>query len=94
MWRVASAAAALIFTFVLLVQFRRRRAVENRFPPWVVIIFAISIVLVLGLWLNVAGIVFRPGVGPYALALTWALGVFGFTFIRTIEIFLHREPPA
>jgi hypothetical protein len=93
-WRVASAAAALIFTFLLLIQFRRRRAVEGRFPPWVVIILAISLVLVLGLWLNVAGIFFRPGIGPYALALTWALGVFGFTFIRTIEIFLHREPPA
>ena len=94
MWRVASAAAALIFTFVLLVQFRRRRTVEGRFPPWVIIIFTISLALVLGLWLNVAGILFLPGVGPYALALTWALGVFGFTFIRTIEIFLHREPPA
>ena len=93
-WRVASAAAALIFTFVLLIQFRRRRAVEGRFPPWVVTILAISVVLVLGLWLNVAGILFPPGVGPYAIALTWALGVFGFTFIRTIEIFLHREPPA
>ena len=93
-WRAASAAAALIFTFVLVIQFRRRRAVEGRFPPWVVTILAISVVLVLGLWLNVAGILFRPGVGPYALALTWALGVFGFTFIRTIEIFLHREPPA
>ena len=43
-WRVASAAAALIFTFVLVIQFRRRRAVEGQFPPWVVIIFAISIV--------------------------------------------------
>ncbi|MGZ8993605.1 MAG: hypothetical protein ACXW16_06270, partial [Burkholderiaceae bacterium] len=92
-WRVASATAALVFTFVLVVQFRRRRAVENRFPPWVVIVFFISIGLVLGLWINVAGIVFRPSVGPYALALTWALGVFGFTFVRTIEIFLHREPP-
>ena len=93
-WRVASAVAALTFTVVLLIQFRRRRAVEGRFPPWVVIIFAISLVLVLGLWLNVAGVPFRPGVGPYAVALTWALGVFGFTFIQTIEIFLHREPPA
>ena len=93
-WRVASAAAALIFTFVLLIQFRRRRAVEGKFPPWVVIIFAISIVLVLGLWLNVAGIVFRPSVGPYAVTLTWALCVFGFIFIHTIKIFLHREPPA
>ena len=92
-WRLASAAAASIFTFALFVQFRRRRAVEGRFPPWVVIIFAISIVLVLGLWLNVVGVLFRPSVGPYAVALTWALCVFGFTFIQTIEIFLHREPP-
>ena len=91
-WSVASAAAALIFTFVLLTQFRRRRAVEGRFPPWVVVIFAISVAVVLSLWLNVAGIPFRPSVGPYAVALTWALGVFGFIFIRTIEIFLHRGP--
>ena len=91
-WSVASAAAALIFTFVLLTQFRRRRAVEGRFPPWVVVIFAISLAVVLSLWLNVAGIPFRPSVGPYAVALTWALGVFGFIFIRTIEIFLHRGP--
>jgi len=93
-WSVSSAAAALIFTFVLVTQFRRRRAVEGRFPPWVVVIFAISVAVVMGLWLNVAGIPFRPSVGPYAVALTWALGVFGFTFIRTIEIFLHRGPPS
>jgi hypothetical protein len=93
-WRAASAAAALIFTLLLVIQFRRRRAVEGRFQPWVVVIFAISIVLVLGLWLNVAGIPFRPSVGPYAVTLTWALCVFGFIFIQTIEIFLHREPPA
>jgi hypothetical protein len=93
-WPVSSAAAALIFTLVLVTQFRRRRAVEGKFPPWVVIIFAISVVTVAGLWLNVAGILFPPSVGPYAVALTWALGVFGFIFIRTIEVFLHREPPA
>jgi hypothetical protein len=93
-WRVCSAAAALIFSLVLLTQFRRRKAVEGRFPPWVVLILAISIVLVVGLWLNVAGVPLQPGVGPYAAALTWALGVFGFTFVRTIEIFLHRDPPA
>lgn len=93
-WRASSAAAALIFTLLLVTQFRRRKAVEGRFPPWVVIIFAISIVVVLGLWLNAAGFPYRPGVGPYAAALTWALGVCGFTFLRTIEIFLHRDPPA
>ncbi len=91
-WQVSSAAAAAIFTLVLLIQFRRRRTVEpGRFPPWVIIVYAVSTVAVAGLWLNVAGIPFRPSAGPYAVILTWALGVFGFTFVRTIELFLHRE---
>jgi len=90
-WRASSAAAASIFTLLLLTQFRRRRAVEaGRFPPWVVVIYAISLATILGLWLNVAGIAFAPTVGPYAVALTWALCVFGFIFVRTIEIFLSR----
>ncbi|MBS1132996.1 MAG: hypothetical protein H6R02_137 [Burkholderiaceae bacterium] len=90
-WPVSSAAAASIFTVLLLSQFRRRRAVEGgRFPPWVVIIYAVSLVAVVGLWLNAAGIPFPPSVGPYAVALTWALCVFGFIFVRTIDIFLSR----
>ncbi len=90
-WPVSSAAAASIFTALLLTQFRRRRAVEaGHFPPWVVIIYAISLVAVAGLWLNSAGIPFPPSVGPYAVALTWALCVFGFIFVRTIDIFLSR----
>lgn len=92
-WPLSSAVAASIFTFVLLLQFRRRRAVEpGRFPWWVVIIYAVSIVAVAALWLNVAGIPFRPSVGPYAVVLTWALCIFGFIFVRTIELFLHRAP--
>jgi hypothetical protein len=91
-WPLSSAAAASIFTFVMLIQFRRRRMVEGRFPPWVVIIYAVSIVAVTGLWLNVAGIPFPPNVGPYAVVLTWALCLFGFIFVRTIEVFLHRAP--
>lgn len=91
-WPLSSAAAASIFTFVLLVQFHRRRTVEpGRFPAWVVIVYAVSTVAVAGLWLNVAGIPFPPNVGPYAAVLTWALCVFGFIFVRTIELFLHRE---
>lgn len=90
-WPVSSAAAASILTVLLLSQFRRRRAVEaGRFPAWVVIIYAISLVAVVGLWLNSAGIPFPPSVGPYAVALTWALCVFGFIFVRTIDIFLSR----
>ena len=91
-WPLSSAAAASIFTFVLLIQFRRRRTVEpGRFPAWVVIVYAVSTVAVAGLWLNVAGIPFQPSVGPYAVVLTWAFCVFGFIFVRTIELFLHRE---
>ena len=93
MWPLSSAAAASIFTFVLLIQFRRRRMIESgRFPMWVVSIYATSIVAVAGLWLNVAGFPFLPSVGPYAVVLTWALCVFGFIFLRTIELFLHRGP--
>ena len=91
-WPLSSAAAASIFTILLLIQFRRRRTVESgRFPSWVVIVYAVSTVAVAGLWLNVAGIPFSPSVGPYAVVLTWALCVFGFIFVRTMELFLHRE---
>ena len=84
-------ATFLIFTVLLVIQFRRRRAVEGgRFPPWVVVIYAISLVTVAGLWLNAAGTPFAPSVGPYAVTLTWALCVFGFIFVRTIDIFLSR----
>ena len=90
-WPVSSGVAASILTAMLLSQFRRRRAIEGgRFPAWVVVVNAISIVAVAGLWLNVAGIPFAPSVGPYAIALTWALCVFGFIFVRTIDTFLSR----
>ena len=92
-WPLSSAAAASIFSFVLLVQFRRRRMVEpGRFPAWVVIIYVLSIAAVAALWLNVAGIAFSPNAGLYAVVLTWALCIFGFIFVRTIELFLHRAP--
>ena len=94
-WPLSSAVAASILTVVLLIQFRRRRTVEGpQFPPWVIVIYALSILAVAGLWLNVAGFPFPPSVGPYAVVLTWALCVFGFIFVRTIELFLHRPPPA
>lgn len=91
-WPLSSAAAASIFTLLLLIQFRRRRAIEpGRFPPWVAIVYAVSGVAVAGLWLNVVGVPVAPNVGPYAIVLTWALCIFGFIFVRTMELFLHRE---
>lgn len=90
-WPVSSALAASILTALLVTQFRRRRTIEgSRFPAWVVIVYVASLVAVAGLWLNAAGIPFAPSVGPYAVALTWALCVFGFIFVRTIDIFLTR----
>ena len=91
-WPLSSAIAASILSALLVIQFRRRRAVEpGPFPAWVVGIYVVSIATVASLWLNVAGRPFSSSVGPYAVALTWALCVFGFTFVRTIEIFLHRS---
>ncbi len=93
-WPLSSAVAASIFTLVLIIQSRRRRMVEQgRFPTWVIVIYVVSILAVASLWFNVAGYPFPPNVGPYALILTWALCIFGFIFVRTIEIFLHRPPP-
>jgi len=91
-WPLSSAAAASIFSVLLVIQFRRRRTIEpGRFPVWVVIVYAVSTVAVAGLWFNVAGILFSPNAGPYAIVLTWALCIFGFIFVRTFELFLHRE---
>lgn len=90
-WPLSSAAAGSVFTIVLVIQFRRRRSIEpGRFPAWVVLIYVLSIVAVASLWSNVAGIPFRPSVGPYAAVLTWAICIFGFIFVRTMEVFLHR----
>jgi hypothetical protein len=90
---LSSIVAASIFSLVLVIQFRRRRAVEGTFPPWVITIYAVSILAVAALWSNAMGIPFPPGAGPYAIVLTWFLCVFGFIFVRTIELFLHRTPP-
>lgn len=94
-WPLSSAIAATVLSLVMLIQFRRRRSIEpNGFPPWVVVIYIVSIVAVAALWFNVAGVPFPPNAGPYAVALTWAICIFGFIFVRTIELFLHRPPEA
>ncbi len=90
-WMLCSLIAAVIFSFFLVAQGRRRRAVEpGRFPAWVIVTNAVSIVAVVALLANAWGVPLAPNVGPYAAVLTWALFVFGFIFIRTIELFLHK----
>lgn len=90
-WPVSSAIAAAFLTMVLVIQFRRRRSIEDGpFPRWVVTIYFVSVVAVAALWLNVAGLPAASNAAPYAVALTWALCAFGFIFVRTMEVFLHR----
>ena len=76
----------------MALQFRRRRAIEGRFPAWVIVVYCLSVVAVGALWLNVVGLPYATNGGPYALVLTWALCIFGFIFVRTIELFLHGTP--
>jgi hypothetical protein len=61
------------------------------FPLWLVIVYVVTTGAIASLLLNVAGVPFSPNVGPYAVVLTWALCVFGFTFVGTMDIFLHRD---
>jgi len=92
-WSLSSATAALVYSFVLVVQFRRRRAVEpGPFPLWVIVVDGLSLLAIAGLCMNVRGVPNPPNIGPYAVVLTWSLCMFGFIFVRTIELFLHRAP--
>jgi xanthine/uracil permease len=91
MWRVASVAAGSLLTLLMIVQFRRRRRVEGHFPPWVVGIYLTSVVAVLSLWLNAAGIPNGPVMAPYAVSLTWSLFVSGYIFLHTLDLFLRSS---
>lgn len=93
LWRVASGVAGSLMTLLMIVQFRRRRRIEGRFPAWVVAVYLTSAVAVLALWLNVAGIPREPGIAPYAIALTWSLFVSGYIFLRTLDFFLPASSP-
>lgn len=89
LWRVASAMAGSLLTLLMIVQFRRRRRIEGRFPLWVVVVYLTSAVAVLALWLNVVGMPYTPGSAPYVVSLTWSLFVSGYIFLHTLDLFLR-----
>ena len=93
MWRVASSIAGLSFAFLMIVQFRRRRRIEGRFPAWVVSMYLVSAAATLALWLNAVGIPSGPGAPLYAVALTIDLFVSGFIFLKTLDLFLRSTKP-
>jgi hypothetical protein len=91
MWQWASATAGSLLTLLMIVQLRRRRLVEGRFPVWVILVYLASAAAVVALWLNSLGIPSAPSVAAYAIALTWSLFVCGYVFLRTLDLFLHAS---
>jgi len=89
LWRIASVAAASLLTLLMIVQFRRRRRIEGRFPAWVVGVYVTSAAAVLALWLNAVGVPYGPGAAAYAVSLTWSLLVSGYIFLQSLNVFLR-----
>ncbi len=93
-WRLASAAYAIVHLAYIWVLFRRRRqytpgsfSLRRNFLP-----VLISLAVDVGLILNAIGWPISPMAGPYALAITWGLVVAGMFFAQTVSTFVE-EPP-
>ncbi len=71
---------------------RRRRVTSGPIPLATRVAFALSIIPILGLWVNVVGAGFKPNAAPYALAFTWLLMVGGWVFIQNLELFFGHTP--
>lgn len=93
-WRLSSAAAALMFSTHLIFLFRRRRRVApGRVPLRMIVNYVISILSTLALWVNTVGFRYQPSAAPYALALTWFLVMSGLVCLQNLDLFF-RQPPS
>ena len=91
-WGTSSAAFALAHLGYVLTLFRRRRrSPAGSFSMGRNLLFIlISIGVDVSLILNAISWPYRANIGPYAVALTWALLVAGFFFVETLEVFLDQ----
>ncbi len=91
-WRISSAIVGTTAPAVL-VNFIRGRARVGRYPTPAreYVVWALALVAVVGLWLNVAGVGLRPSGGLYAVALTWFLFSTGFVFLRGLGELLYSK---
>ena len=90
-WRLSSATAALSLTVYFIFLFRRtRRITAGRVPFGSRILYLISALATLALWLNAVGILFPSSTSVYALALTWFLVLGGWVFLQNLELFLGQ----
>ncbi len=94
-WRVSSAILGLTAPGFLAAYIVSRRSIRpGRIPLRVYARYVISAIVVVGLWLNVAGVPQEPGAALYALALTWFLFYRGLAFIDTLgEAFREGQHP-
>jgi len=93
-WRLSSAAAAVIFSGYLIVLFRRRRRVApGPVPLRTSVDYVMYIMAALVLWVNTVGFRFQPSAAPYALALTWFLVMGAWVFVQNRDLFF-RQPPS
>jgi hypothetical protein len=93
-WGYSSAVFALGHLAYIITLFRRRRrnAAGSFSLGLNFLLIVISIGVDLSLALNAIGWPFAANIGPYALALTWAVLVAGFFFVQTLEAFLEQPP--
>jgi hypothetical protein len=93
-WGYASAAFALGHLGYIVTLFRRRRrnATGSFSLGRNLLLILVSIGVDISLILNAIGWPFAASIGPYALALTWALLVAGFFFVQTLQAFLEQPP--
>jgi hypothetical protein len=92
-WRLSSAAAALMFSAYPVSLYRRRRHVmPGPMQPHARVAYACTIMAALALWVNTVGLGFRPNVAAYALPLTWLLVLGGWVFVRNLVLFFNETP--
>lgn len=89
-WRLASGAAAVVFSGYMVLVLRRRLGLTPRMSalqlePLVTV--PVAVLALVGFWVNTVGINFQPGPALYALALT-AFFLLGFwIFIQNLVRF-------
>ncbi len=89
-WRASSVRLALAHLNALIGYLRRRARLQHVAMPLAVYsLFGGSVVAILGLLINTIGIGVEPGVGLYALAVTWILVEAILMFIGALRIFLE-----
>ena len=95
-WRASSTLIAVVMMAYGVTYPRRRRRVADeplQRRRWLPIV-AISMLVIVGVLCNAAGIPFEPGVAPVAIAATWTLACGASIFVLALTAFWQRSEKA